>query len=472
MGFNFLSAAGGAAKKYSENVKKVRDNQMALFNDQMTRTLDSFDKAIADRTSKTTELKRIGRQLESMGLNTDQALVVLGGGADVAKETIKKLEMARGADPQFNASDYITLANPEVTGMSLDDGISNIMGIVSSESLPSAAPESQYRSVRGLQSGAYANLESQYGMSMDEIRNTAFGNFEYGATPSGTLSPKLDEAAGLALRKERAAVTTAEVDAGAAQEMSDLRIRILESDADIKEVDAENAASVAKKKLTLLDQEISKGEWDESTRETRFAQIAEKHNREMAQMEQQYKGENLKQAVDAVKLQWQGDILNAELKYKQAQTAAEEADAAGGGTSLKSTDARGIYNSQFENYIKTGALGKFELVNGVPTLPALDPAGEAAREAKVQEWHDQMFASMVSEFGMNPTVMSLYKANSNKDILQFSIDYSKPASAAIAEAFTSNEAIMFDDKGNRFAVVQDEDTNEFRYIPYNEYARN
>jgi len=480
MAFSLFHALGGAAKKYSENTKAVREQQMALFNDTIQRTQDSFDKAIADRTSKATEMRRLGKELQAMGLDVDQSLVVLGGGVDTAKETIKRLQIAQGyatsKGDKFSASDYVTLANPEVTGLSLDEGISNIMGIASAAPMPEMGQESRYRSVRNLQEGAMSNMEKQYGMSMDQIRNIAFGNLEYGETPSGTISGKLYELEGLEMREKVAGVrsaeagaTVSEAEAGVAERTQAARLRILEADADVKVVEAGAAKRMTDGKLKLLSQQIKEGKFAEETREQDYAMKVEQHNRTMAKMEQEYKGENLTQAKEAVDLQWQGDLLAADLAYKVAQTAAEEADALTGDP-LKSSDARSIYNSQFDNYIKTGALGKFEIVDGKPMLSELDGNARIAREQKIEAWHDQMFASMVKRFGMNDTAMTIYGANSKKDIVQIKIDYAKPASAAVAKEFALGKSIVFDEKGERVAVVRDEDSGEYKYIPYSEYA--
>jgi len=479
MGFSLFHALGGAAKKYSENTKAVREQQMALFNDTIQRTQESFDKAIADRTSKSTELRRLGKELQAMGLDVDQSLVVLGSGVDTAKETIKRLQIAQGyatsKGDTFSAADYVTLANPEVTGLSLDEGIKNIMGIASSTPMPEMGQDSKYRSVRNLQEGAMSNIEKQYGMSMDEIRNIAFGNLEYGDTPAGTISGKLYELEGLEMREKVAGVrsaeagaTVAEAQASVADRAEDARVRILEADAKVKVIEAGAAKRMTDGKLKLLTQQIKEGKWNEDTREIRFAQATEEHNRKMAAMEQDYKGTNLAQAKAAVDLIWQGDLLAAELSYKIAQTAAENADALSGDP-LKSSDARAIYNSQFENYIKTGALGKFEMVDGVPVLAELDDSGKAIQQQKIADWHDQMFASMVKQFGMNDTAMAIYGANSNKAVVSLAIDYSKPASEAVAKEFVLGKSILFDKKGERVAVVEDESGN-FVYVPYSEYA--
>lgn len=469
MGFSLFHALGGAAKQYSKTTAKVRDQQMDLFNRQMERTMESYDKAIAERKTKATELRSLGKQLQDMGLNSDQALVVLDNGVDAAKDTVKRLQIAQGyatsKGDTFTASDYVTLANPEVTGMSLDEGIKNIMGIASTAPATEARPEeSQYRSVRGLQAGSISSMEKQYGRSMDEIRNIAYGNLEYGATPAGQVSSKLYELEGLEMRGKVADVTTKEAGAQVATEtvadqikQSRLKTKILEADSEYAKQNAENKAKI-------IEQQVSEGQWNEDTREIKFAQMTEKHNRDMAAMEQTYKGNQLTNAINAVKLQWQGDILNAEFKYKMAQAAAE-----GKSANLKSADARGIYNSQFENYIKTGALGDFEMVDGIPRLVALDGAAKAEQQQKIDAWHDQMFSSMVKEFGMDSTALAIYGANSKKEVITLDVKVDEAASAEVVDALRNNTALIFDKNGERLGVAKDENGNVV-FVPYIEMA--
>jgi hypothetical protein len=450
MGFNFLWALGGAAKQYTADKQDARETQRRVMEDVLKTTQESADEAQKAWNAKRSNLTQLGKQLEKLGLDTDRALVVLDQGEEEAKKVISKLQVASGVAARtgknFRASDFIELASPEATGLSLSQGIDNITGILSKGD--SAGGEYTPK-----QKATISMYEEQFGVPFGELRKWATNDLEYGAIPQGTISGSLYEEEAMKQAILKSQTTSAEADASTAQEMADIRLRIAKSDAEIKEVTASNAEELGRKKIQALDIQISEGLWNEDTREAREAQRIEKANLEIAAAKQRFKGEELKQQLTKIELETAAEKAAADLAYTRAATADKEA----GDTGVKASTLNTIYNSSLEAFSKANSEVFGEYVYNPETQKLSFMGGdESQRAAMLKQFHEQMFSTMVKNFGFQPAIIARFESSG------YATDYKQLPSVAAGSAVTkasydkykNSSAILFDNAGQRVKFVE------------------
>jgi hypothetical protein len=455
MGFNMLWALGGAAEQYVEDKTAAQEAQRRVMEDVLKATQEKGMEAAATHSKNKAELRKLGKQLEQLGMDPDRALVVLDQGPAEAADIIKRLRVASGvaasSGKRFMANDYVELADPERTGLSMKDGINNITGILSKDSEPYDTS-----GMSAQQAAMIKTFEDSYGVSYGDLRKWASGDLEYGYTPSGTISGELY------------------LEEGYKQEKLKGETEIVKSTSIIKGVDAATAQAITDKKMTLLDQQISAGEWDESTREQREADRIAKHNADIAAANQRYKGENLDQALKVIELQNASDKAIADLKYTIAKTAeAKNGDPA---SAIKDSTVNTIYDAALKTYIQ-GRPEAFEGAGYDPNKPMGQRfsfgANKEAQKKELQEFHNTIFSSLVKNYGFHPAILTRYEASgfARPYRLEADIGDKTPIDKAsydglIADGYADGTAILFGKDNIRLKPVYDEELDQYGLVAY------
>lgn len=410
MGFSIFSALGGAASQYTKQQDEQRKYALEQMRETSSRLQERFDTAIAERNKKKSEYEELGAQLTGMGLSEDQALVILQGGVDKAKEIVDRVPLAQKAIEGYSIKDIVTLTDPERTGMSLQEGINNLIGIASTKPL---APEQEYKS--GAANRAWErqkrNLEEQYGMSYDEIRNIAYNNVERGALPKGSVDTGdlyLPET--LQIKRAQQQLT-----------LGDLEI-------EEKEIVNSTLASFNKAKLAEARANAKAAKITADNLPDKIKQINEKHEIDM-------QNAKLDQAKAVVNLQWQGDLLEAELNYKLAQTAAEEADA-NGTDLLKLNDVRSLYKDSVNFALEKEFAGEFSIddATGKPIWTG-GPEGTAKFEQRSRQLGLNWLETMRKNYGLTANVLSVYESFAGAPVRAV------PKGVQVAKPLTTDEMV-------------------------------
>lgn len=452
MGFSILSALGGAAKGYTDKSNEMRKYALEQMRETSSRIQERFDKAIADRTSQKADLEKVGSELRDLGLDTDQALVLLQQGGEKASAMAERIRQARVYDPTLSPADIVQLSNPDVTGLSMEEGINNIIGIASSKPM-AGGMEFGSRSTQKHFDRMKSNLEQQYGMSYDQIRNIAYGNVERGALPTGTVATdKLygrEELEAKALRAQvrsaEAGATVAEVEAGSIEEMTDLRLRDFRS-------------------------KVKAGEFEADTLQEKLDMLREKHDADMDKAT----SEQMMLDIDLI---YHTEKTEAEIALLGAKTAAEEADLQGG-SPFKLNDMRNLYKDSFNQQMEQRFKGKVYMApSGNIVYGTLDEGERMAAENMAKLHAANFLQSTINVAGLDDNAAMVFESFTGGNITVVNEPVTigntgksdqDPAMARMVQR-SKNGEMFVDSTGRTYIYVVNDQGNVMTVDPVNYY---
>ena len=318
MGFSLFHALGGAAEQYTKDVAKEQEQEMSMFTTELEAMYNKASERIKERSVSKKQLSDLGKQLVAQGLDETKAVGVLGLGAEEAKKFLdaapKYVEAIRTSptNPRsnFTINDLVTLADPEVTGVSLKEGIDNIVGIYApmETSTDSAFQYSGRADTRGMQQRALANLARSTGMSIDELATTARGEVTYGDTPSVTYSSEYNMLGGAAVRK-----------ALAETEMTEDKARITAAEAGIADQLAGLKLQEAEMRLDVLGEQLIEKRAQNADWDTRKKQRDEKFQMDMANANANLTGTDLDNERKRIQNTYEEDNIKSTIDLRKEQ---------------------------------------------------------------------------------------------------------------------------------------------------------
>lgn len=394
MGFSIFSALGGAAEGYNKQSEEQRKYALEQMRETSSRLQERFDAAVADRRKKKSEYEQVGEQLKSLGLSDEQALVILQQGTETAQDIYKRVGLAKGAlGDQYDTSTIVRLTDPSKTGMTLQEGINNLIGVAATGS---AMPEPEFKSrtANTAWERQKKNLESQYGMSYDTIRSIAYGNVERGELPVGEMNvDNLYLPEQLEIRR-------------AQQQLEMGNLEIQERKINMETLGSYNTAKLVEAQSRARQaQNVANTFWEDRERET------EKYNVDI----QTAKNELSKSRIA---LKYYDEQLKADLDYRIAQAAKEEAELDSAGKDLlKLNDIRDLYLKNTKDTLEGEFAGMYrQNSNGTFTFTG-GTEGQAAFNARKRQLQLNFLETMGKRYGYTTNVLAVFESTGAADVI-------------------------------------------------------
>lgn len=299
MGFNLFHAIGGAAEQYTKMEDEKRRANLEDARETQRWIRDNAATAFQEYKTKKEDTKKLANSLKALGLDDDRTLGLIEYDPEKAKLFVEKAPAYLGALKQsgknITANDLITIADPEYTGVPLDEGLDNVVGIytASGEEFDTTTPEGK----------AYAKLGRVLGMDPAEVMAISTGKLTTKRSgPAIGFSDEFLSMESLGLRSEMTA-------------LEKLKAETVQEQAEASVAGELAGIKLAKEGmgLDLLAEQITAKRNENADYQDNMRRIREKHDQDMLKAID----EDTKRDIELIYL---SDSMAADLAYTRAQT--------------------------------------------------------------------------------------------------------------------------------------------------------